>query len=312
MSTPTDTFAAFVAVLSEALDDHETTSVELARQLALSRSHLDHLVSAVSGESPVRLRRRVLLERAAWRMTTTERSILDIAVEAGYGSHEAFGRAFSAAYGVPPATWRRQPTVIRLPSENDVHFHPPTGLRLPAASRKAQTMSLVTTLVEHHIWVVGELLTAARTLKEERLDQPIELSVEGIDCDPTIRSLLSRLVGQMDMWETVLAMGDYDFAVERHESLDDIARRLDRIGPIFLETVRDVDTQGRMDETFVDACGDSTHVFTFAGMIAHVLTYAAHRRTLVSGALESAGVTSVQDDPLSWFTPQTLADRAGR
>jgi AraC family transcriptional regulator len=35
-------------------------------------------------------------------------------------------------------------------------------------------------------------------------------------------------------------------------------------------------------------------------MIAHVLTYAAHRRTLVSGALHSAGITDLEDDPLAW------------
>lgn len=310
MSTPADTFAAFVAALSDVLDDHETTSVELAQRLAMSRSHLDHLVSAVAGESPARLRRRVLLERAAWRLLTSDRTILDVAVEAGYGSHEAFGRAFNTAYGSPPAAWRRNPTVIRLPSENDVHFHPPVGLRLPATTRKAETMSLVSTLVEHHIWVIGELLTAARPLDDQALDRPIELSVEGIDCDPTIRSLLSRLVGQMDMWNTVLTMGDYDFAVEQHESMDHIDERLGRVGPVFLATVREVDAEGRMGEVFVDACGDTTHVFTFAGMIAHVLTYAAHRRTLVAGALESAGSTGVQDDPLFWLTPRKVSDHA--
>ena len=38
-------------------------------------------------------------------------------------------------------------------------------------------------------------------------------------------------------------------------------------------------------------------------MIAHVLTYAAYRRTLVVGALASAGAPDVADDPLSWFAP---------
>jgi AraC family transcriptional regulator len=306
VSIPADTFAAFVSVLSEALDDHDATSAELADRLALSRSHLDHLVSAVAGESPVRLRRRVLLERAAWRLTTTDRTILDVAVEAGYGSHEAFGRAFSQAYGLPPAAWRSHPTVIRLPSENGVHFHPPTGLRLPAPTRRSGDMSLVTPMVEHHIWVIGEMLRCARSLDEQQLDRPITLSVAGIDCDPTVRSLLSRLVGQMDMWNTVLAMGDYDFAIEQHETLEELAARLARVGPAFLEAVRDVDQDGRMHETFVDVCGDSTHVFTYGGMIAHVLTYAAHRRTLVAGAIESAGVTDLTDDPLVWFSQERM------
>jgi hypothetical protein len=42
-------------------------------------------------------------------------------------------------------------------------------------------------------------------------------------------------------------------------------------------------------------------VFTYGGMIAHVLTYAAHRRTLVAGALASAGIDDLHDDPLVWL-----------
>jgi hypothetical protein len=36
-------------------------------------------------------------------------------------------------------------------------------------------------------------------------------------------------------------------------------------------------------------------------MIAHVLTFAAHRRTLVVGALHSAGITDLgAGDPMRW------------
>jgi AraC-like DNA-binding protein len=38
---------------------------------------------------------------------TTTKSIGTIADDASYGTEAAFNRAFSRAYGVPPATWRR-------------------------------------------------------------------------------------------------------------------------------------------------------------------------------------------------------------
>ncbi len=58
---------------------------------------------------------------------------------------------------------------------------------------------------------------------------------------------------------------------------------------------------GRLDETFVDALCEPPEVFTYGGMIAHVLTFAAHRRTLVAGALESAGVNGIgSGDPMRW------------
>ena len=121
-----------------------------------------------------------------------------------------------------------------------------------------------------------------------------------IDCDPTIRSLLSRLVGQMGMWNASMAGKPYDWSVEEHEPLASIRRRMETVAPEFLGYVRDVCDRGRLDETFVDTTCDPPRVFTYGGMIAHVLNYSAHRRTLVTGALFTAGITDVQDDPMAW------------
>ena len=47
------------------------------------------------------------------------------------------------------------------------------------------------------------MLDRAERLADDVLDRPIEISVEGIDEAPTLRTLLSRLVGQMAMWDAV-------------------------------------------------------------------------------------------------------------
>ena len=136
MTAASDTFVAFVDVLADALDDHEATGEALAARLYLSRYHFDRLISSVAGEPPSAFRRRILLERAAYRLVTTRLTILDVAVEAGYGSHEAFSRAFTRAYGMSPRRWRRQPTQTQIEAPSDVHFHPPGGLRLPSRSKE--------------------------------------------------------------------------------------------------------------------------------------------------------------------------------
>ena len=135
MTAATDHFTSFVNVLADALDEHEATSEDLAARLFLSRFHLDRIIASVAGESASRFRRRILLERSAYRLATTRQTILDIAVEAGYGSHEAFTRAFTKAYGVGPRTWRSRPTRTQIEAPSDVHFHPPGSLRLPARRR---------------------------------------------------------------------------------------------------------------------------------------------------------------------------------
>jgi AraC family transcriptional regulator len=294
----TDTFARFVDVLASSLDEDVDTD-ELATRVHFSRSHVDRVVKAVSGESPGRFRRRVLMERAAYRLLTDDRTLIDIAVEAGYSSHEAFTRAFERGYGRPPSVWRRDPGRPLLPSSTGVHFHPPGGLRLPA-TRKVTSMDLVVTMTEHHIWLIGQMLDRASRVDETTLDGPIGISVEGIDRDPTLRSLLSRLVGQMDMWNAAVANRPYDFDVEQHETLDSMRARLSEAGPVYLGHVRDACASDRLEDTFVDATGETPQAFTYGQMIAHVITYAAHRRTIVTGALYTAGETDLDDDPLFW------------
>ena len=297
-----DAFATFVDSLATSLDDHEAGGEDLAARACLSRFHFDRVVVAAAGETPSRLRRRVLLERAAYRLLTSENGILEVAREAGYSSNEAFTRAFARAYGVAPSAWRASPGRIQLDAPNGVHFHPPGGLRLPSRD-EVTSMDLIAKLVEHHVWLVGEILDRATRLTDEQLDAPIEVSVEGIDDDPTMRSLLSRLVGQMDMWNAAMESRAYDFDVERDESLRSIRSRLESAGPAFLAHASDVIDGNRLDETFVDATCDPPEVFTYGGMLGHVLTFAAHRRTLAIGALHSAGITDLgAGDPMRWVS----------
>ncbi|HET6561526.1 MAG TPA: helix-turn-helix domain-containing protein [Marmoricola sp.] len=300
--TAADTFAQFVLRLSEALDEPDADGDGWAARLHFSRFHFDRMIRSAAGEPPTAFRRRLLLERAAYRILTTSAPLVDVATEAGYGSHEAFTRAFARAYGVSPAAWRRTPGDPRLEAPSGVHFHPPAGLRLP--SREGMTpMDLLTRMVEHHIWLTGEMIQAAERLTDEQLDEVIRLDVD--DDRQTIRSLLSRLVGQMGMWNAATEMRPYDWSVEEHESLTSLRRRLSVEGPAYLSRVRDVVAAGRLDDTFVDTLCEPPELFTYGGMVAHVLTFAAHRRTLVVLALAHHGI-----DGLGWGDPMKFVGEA--
>ena len=126
MTTAADTFAEFLATLAETLD---LGGDERARRLHLSRFHLARVVSAAGGEPPERMRRRLLLERAAYRLLTCDEQVVDLAFEAGYGSHEAFTRAFAREYGTAPSRWRQHPTRTQIEGPSGVHFHPPGSRR---------------------------------------------------------------------------------------------------------------------------------------------------------------------------------------
>ena len=72
----------------------------------------------------------------------------------------------------------------------------------------------------------------------------------------------------MGMWNAAVAMRDYDWSVEEHESLTSMRERLAVEGPTYLSQVREVIEQDRLDDTFVDAICEPAEVFTYGGMIA--------------------------------------------
>ncbi|MGZ4615077.1 MAG: hypothetical protein ACXV4A_05920 [Actinomycetes bacterium] len=144
-------------------------------------------------------------------------------------------------------------------------------------------MDLMVRMLEHNVWLTDEMLRRAEPLSEEVLDAPIELSVEGVDDDPTLRSLLTRLVGQLEMWHAAFAGRAYSWSAER-PSVMQLRRRLAEVGPACIAQVREVGHGGRLDEAVL-CPGEEVEVYTYGGVVAHVLTWAAHRRALAAGAL---------------------------
>jgi AraC family transcriptional regulator len=91
------------------LADHLDDSLDLARLAdvaAMSPFHFHRIYHAMQGETAAETVRRLRLHRAAVELITGELPVTRIAQRAGYGSQEAFTRAFKAAYGVPPARYR--------------------------------------------------------------------------------------------------------------------------------------------------------------------------------------------------------------
>ncbi|MGK6312673.1 AraC family transcriptional regulator [Neorhizobium sp. DT-125] len=79
---------------------------DLSAASGLSRSVLAERFQTILGTPPIRYVRDWRLYLASVALATTGRAIAAIAYEAGYATEAAFNRAFSRAFGTPPATWR--------------------------------------------------------------------------------------------------------------------------------------------------------------------------------------------------------------
>ncbi len=80
---------------------------ELARVAATSQYHLRRMFSALAGMPLSEYIRRRRLTVAGAEVLAGERTLLQIAVRYGYGSGEAFARAFRTVHGVGPGEARR-------------------------------------------------------------------------------------------------------------------------------------------------------------------------------------------------------------
>jgi AraC family transcriptional regulator len=104
--------------LNQALDhlesclDQELDMAEVARIAAVSEYHFRRLFSALSGMPlPVYVRRRRMTLAGA-EVLAGELTLLDVAVRYGYGSGEAFARAFRSVHGIGPGEARRTGAVL--------------------------------------------------------------------------------------------------------------------------------------------------------------------------------------------------------
>ena len=79
----------------------------MARNASFSRRQFHRLTLRTLGETPAAHQRRVRLDRAAWLLLTTPATMLDIALETGWESHEVFTRAFRARFGTTPSALRK-------------------------------------------------------------------------------------------------------------------------------------------------------------------------------------------------------------
>jgi len=95
------------AYIHEHLDE-DLDLDRLSEIACLSAHHWHRVYRAVHNETLAVTVRRLRLHRAAGDLVRSERSVRDIAVRWGYPNLQSFTRTFAAAYGMPPARYRRE------------------------------------------------------------------------------------------------------------------------------------------------------------------------------------------------------------
>jgi AraC family transcriptional regulator len=104
-----ESYASRLTRVSSYIHDHldEELSLDVLADIAcLSPYHWHRIYHAHFGETVAATVRRLRLQRAAADLAHTSMPIMKVAERAGYDSQASFTRAFSTAFGLPPAKYR--------------------------------------------------------------------------------------------------------------------------------------------------------------------------------------------------------------
>ena len=288
------------AIVTNSLDTQAKTQ-DLARRAYQSRTQFHRLFRTVVEETPAAMRRRLLLERAAYQLAHTGMSVTDIALDANYGSLEAFTRAFRKAFPTSPSLYRRMRVPhFHLPASNKIHF------LAPGSPTKGGDMDLFDRFAGNDSWHTKRLLEYASTLTDEQLDRPLPTVVELLpwrESNKTLRQLLENIVYTKEVWTAALSGSEMDMSgtPASQRSPQAMQQRLAKTDAELHRILTDVRNRGAWDDTFVDALCEPAETFTFGGVFAHIMTFNAHRRLMALDALRQLGVdTDGFGDPMEY------------
>ena len=125
------------------IQDNLDTSLSLeslSRVACLSPYHFHRVFSGMIGETLQGLIRRLRMERAAWQLLNQGDSVVQIALGAGYESHEAFTRAFVQAFAMSPTRFRQaEARSPKIPARSAIHFEPGKPARSFRSTRLSST-----------------------------------------------------------------------------------------------------------------------------------------------------------------------------
>ena len=164
-------------------------------------------------------------------------------------------------------------------------------------------------LVQHDLDDTRELLDLAKRLPDEDYRAarcPATTCPAGTARRSRWSTVLEHLVFTKEVW--LAAIEGADFPTERGDDPATLIERHDAVAPRWLGTVRDIERRGGWDDRLIDALCDPPESFVMSSVIAHVITYAAHRRQLARHLIRAGGHEVDDGDPINWLRRQRGED----
>lgn len=123
---------------------HEPINLyDLANAVHISGFHFHRIFKAFLGESPGEYIQRLRLEKAVFKLQTTQLTLSEIADHTGYQSPHALSKAFKKRFGISPSAYRKQPSDLTIAIDE------PEFLPVNPEIKVVQTLRVMTLRVEN-------------------------------------------------------------------------------------------------------------------------------------------------------------------
>lgn len=136
--------------------ERDSNLYELADAACFSPFHFHRLYREMCGETVAKTIKRMRLHRASAQLAYDGASLKHAATSAGYGSTEAFSRAFRQLYGTTPTQWHYQFTHYEAKAMYNVEICEFKERTLLAMNHRGPYMSIGSVFETLNIWAAGE------------------------------------------------------------------------------------------------------------------------------------------------------------
>lgn len=110
--------------IQESTESEDFDPERLYERAGYSRRHADRIFKELTGKTPQEYVTAVRLSKGAAKLASTKDSVLEIALDSSFQSHEGFTRAFRHLFRASPREYRRGATAIPLFIQYPVsHYH---------------------------------------------------------------------------------------------------------------------------------------------------------------------------------------------
>jgi uncharacterized damage-inducible protein DinB len=152
-------------------------------------------------------------------------------------------------------------------------------------------MALLDRLLGHDRWTTARLLELSRNFNDAQLDQPFDVGRS------SLRDTFEHMIFNVAAW-TGQMTGLPPADVRDDQTVEGFRRRHERNDDAFAALCRQLQGEGRLDDTFVDRHGVTQ---SFGATIAQVILHNHAHRTGIPHMLQRLRVRDLPDgDPREW------------